>query len=823
MKRMLINATQHEELRVALVDGQRLYDLDIENSNNIQKKSNIYKGKITRIEPSLEAVFVDYGVDKHGFLPIKEITEEYLSNQILYNKLNFKNSLLIGKEIIVQINKEERGNKGASLTTFISLAGSYLVLMPNNPNSSGISRKIEGDDRKYLKKILSLLYLPSNMSLIIRTAGLGKNIETFKLDLKFRLKHWEIIKKIAKNKSAPFLIYQESNIIIRALRDYLCQDINEILIDNPKILKLAKKHINILGRSDLKHKIKLYKGTIPLFSHYQIESQIETAFQRKVELSSGGSIIIDTTEALTSVDVNSSKATKGIDIEETALNINLEAADEIIRQLRLRDVGGLIVIDFIDMSLLKNKQTIEKRLLYNIRQDRAKIQINNISKFGLLEMSRQRLKSSLKESSYYLCPRCLGNGNLRNSKSLSLSILRLIEEESFKENTKEVYAIVPVKIASYLLNEKRNVVNAIENRKIRTFIIPNDKLNTPNYSILRIKHGEDKKNVYFFIKKINKLNLNINNYRYFKNKFSNKILINKDIRLKTLKVYNQSIIDKKNHSFFKKYKLFNFSKKKKIYLKKFKNFFIKKIIFINKIILNIFNKYLFYNKKNNLTQNINNSLNKINLNKEKEILNFYKKKTVPIYNLKIIKNTLKPVKLDAKLIYKNEKNNQNNFNNLKLKKFLKIQINKNSYFNKKKYIKNIFKKSNIFTDNKKNNISKFSIENKIEFNKFKNPVKINKIILDKVKLHCKKNLISKTNIIIPDFVNKNHFKIKNNHFLTKKKIYKNYILPNGKKIHNNFTNYFNNKLINSSFNSKNKKGAGGHAAKRYATSPVKRP
>ncbi|QJC33981.1 Rne/Rng family ribonuclease [Enterobacteriaceae endosymbiont of Donacia cinerea] len=815
MKRMLINATQHEEIRVALVDGQKLYDLDIENSNYIQKKSNIYKGKITRIEPSLEAVFVDYGVEKHGFLPIKEITKEYFSNQNLYNKLNLKDSLLLGKEIIVQINKEERGNKGASLTTFISLAGSYLVLMPNNPNSNGISRKIEGDNRKYLKNIISLLYLPHNMSVIIRTAGLGKNIETFKLDLKFRLKHWETIKNTAKHKPAPFLIYQESNIIVRALRDYLYQDINEILIDNPKILKLAKKHINILGRSDLKHKIKLYKGTVPLFSHYQIESQIETAFQRKVQLSSGGSIIIDTTEALTSVDVNSSKATKGIDIEETALNINLEAADEIIRQLRLRDVGGLIVIDFIDMVLLKNKKIIEKRLLNKISQDRAKIQINNISKFGLLEMSRQRLKSSLKESSYYLCPRCLGNGNLRNSKSLSLSILRLIEEESFKENTKEVYAIVPVTIASYLLNEKRNVVNAIENRKIRTFIIPNDKLNTPNYYILRIKHGEDKKNVYFFIKKILKLNLSFNSYHYFKNKFLNKILINKDIKFKTSKIYNQSRIEKKNYSFFKKCKLFNFLKKKKIYLKKFKNFFIQKIIFINKIILNIFNKYLFYNKKSSLSQNINNFLNKTNLNKEK-ILNFYKKKNVPISNL--IKNNLKPIKLNNQLIYKNQKNSHNNFNYFKLKKFLKIQVNKNSYLNKKKYIKN-----NIITEDQKNNISKFSIENKIGFNKLKNHIKTNKIILDKVKLNFKENLISKTNIIIPDLIDKHHFKIKNNNFLTKKKMYKSYILSNGKKIQNNFPNYFNNKLINSSFNSKNKKGAGGHAAKRYATSPVKRP
>lgn len=825
MKRMLINATQHEELRVALVDGQKLYDLDIENSNYKQKKSNIYKGKITRIELSLEAVFVDYGVDKHGFLPIKEITEEYLSyysKKNLFNKLNLKNSLLIGKEIIVQINKEERGNKGASLTTFISLAGSYLVLMPNNPNSNGISRKIEGENRKNLKKILSLLYLPHNMSVIIRTAGLGKDIETLKLDLKFRLKHWQMIKKIAKNKSAPFLIYQESNIIIRALRDYLYQDINEILIDNPKILKFAKKHINILGRSDLHHKIKLYTGTVPLFSHYQIESQIETAFQRKVRLLSGGSIVIDTTEALTSVDVNSSKATTGIDIEETALNINLEAADEIIRQLRLRDVGGLIVIDFIDMSLLENKKAVEKRLFNNIREDRAKIQINNISKFGLLEMSRQRLRSSLKESNYYLCPRCLGNGNLRDSRSLSLSILRLIEEESFKENTKEVYAIVPVKIASYLLNEKRNAVNAIENRKIRTFIIPNDKLNTPNYSILRIKHGEDKKNVYFIIKKIHKLNSNIYNYHYFKNKFLHENLIDKNKKVKILNIYNQSIIKQKKNSFFTVNKLFNFLYKKKLYIKKIKNFFIQKMVFIHKIILNIFNKYFLNSKKNNFNKNINNNLNKIYLKIEKKFLTFNKKKIISISDSKFIKKKLKPIKLNNHLILKKIKNNKNNF--IKLKNFLKIKIDQNYYFRKKKYINNFFNKNNIFNNDKKNNISNVSLENRIEFNRLKNPIKINKIILDKIKLDNKKKIMLKTtNIVLSNFINKSHSKVKNNNFITKRKIYKNYIPSSEKKIQNNFTNYYNNKLINSSFNLSSKKGAGGHAAKRYATSPAKRP
>ncbi|QJC35570.1 ribonuclease E [Enterobacteriaceae endosymbiont of Donacia sparganii] len=832
MKRMLINATQHEELRVALVDGQKLYDLDIENSDHKQKKSNIYKGKITRIEPSLEAVFVDYGVEKHGFLPIKEITEEYLPNdynQNIYNKINLKNFLLIGKEIIVQINKEERGHKGASLTTFISLAGSYLILMPNNPNSGGISRKIEGENRKNLKKILSSLYLPNNMSLIIRTAGLGKNRETLKLDLKFRLKHWEIIKKIAKNKAAPFLIYQESNIIIRALRDYLHQDINEILIDNPKILRLAKKHINLLGRSDLHHKIRLYKGNIPLFSHYQIESQIETAFQRKVSLFSGGSIVIDTTEALTSVDVNSSKATNGIDIEETALNINLEAADEIIRQLRLRDVGGLIVIDFIDMSLLENKKSVEKRLLNNIRQDRAKIQINQISKFGLLEMSRQRLRSSLKESSYYLCPRCLGNGTLRDSKSLSLSILRLIEEESFKENTKEVYAIVPVKIASYLLNEKRDAVNAIENRKIRTFIIPNDKLNTPNYSVLRIKHGEDRKNIYFFIKKIHKLNSNINNYHYFKNKFLQKNFINKDNQIKKLNIYDKHIIKRKDHFFLKKsdllnflnikkYTFVNFFIKKTIYIKKIFNYFIKKFIIINDFFLNYYNLYYFSYKGNNLNKNINNSFYEISLNTGKNFLSFYKKKAISLPQLKLTPKKFKPIKINHKLLFKN---NKNKFNNIKFKKILNIKTNNNYFLRNKKYLKNNFEKINNISDNKQINISNISIENRIGLNKFKNTIKINKIILNKKKLNFKKNILSKKHITISDILNKH--KILHNNFITRKKTYKNYTSSNNKKIQDNFKNYLNNKLINSSFNLNNNKGAGGHAAKKYATSPVKRP
>ncbi|BET97271.1 ribonuclease E [Xenorhabdus taiwanensis] len=494
MKRMLINATQQEELRVALVDGQRLYDLDIESPGHEQKKANIYKGKITRIEPSLEAAFVDYGAERHGFLPIKEIAREYFpSNYHSHGRPNIKDILKEGQEVIVQVDKEERGNKGAALTTFISLAGSYLVLMPNNPRAGGISRRIEGDDRIELKEALSSLEVPEGMGLIVRTAGVGKSAEALQGDLNFRLRHWEAIKKAADSHPAPFLIHQESNVIVRAFRDYLRPDIGEILIDNPKILDLARQHITALGRPDFASKIKLYSGEVPLFSHYQIESQIESAFQREVRLPSGGSVVIDTTEALTAIDINSSRSTRGGDIEETAFNTNLEAADEIARQLRLRDLGGLIVIDFIDMTPVRHQREVENRLRDAVRQDRARIQIGRISRFGLLEMSRQRLSPSLGESSHHVCPRCSGTGTIRDNESLSLSILRLIEEEALKENTHQVHAIVPVQIASYLLNEKRQAVSAIEHRQggVGVVIVPNDQMQTPHFSVLRVRKGEE--------------------------------------------------------------------------------------------------------------------------------------------------------------------------------------------------------------------------------------------------------------------------------------------------------------------------------------------
>ena len=505
MKRMLINATQQEELRVALVDGQRLYDLDIESPGHEQKKANIYKGKITRIEPSLEAAFVDYGAERHGFLPLKEIAREYFpANYNSHGRPNIKDVLREGQEVIVQIDKEERGNKGAALTTFISLAGSYLVLMPNNPRAGGISRRIEGDDRTELKEALASLELPDGMGLIVRTAGVGKSAEALQWDLSFRLKHWEAIQKAAESRPAPFLIHQESNVIVRAFRDYLRQDIGEILIDNPKVLELARQHIAALGRPDFSSKIKLYTGEIPLFSHYQIESQIESAFQREVRLPSGGSIVIDSTEALTAIDINSARATRGGDIEETAFNTNLEAADEIARQLRLRDLGGLIVIDFIDMTPVRHQRAVENRLREAVRQDRARIQISHISRFGLLEMSRQRLSPSLGESSHHVCPRCSGTGTVRDNESLSLSILRLIEEEALKENTQEVHAIVPVPIASYLLNEKRAAVSAIETRQgdVRVIIVPNDQMETPHYSVLRVRKGEETSTLSYLLPKL---------------------------------------------------------------------------------------------------------------------------------------------------------------------------------------------------------------------------------------------------------------------------------------------------------------------------------
>lgn len=521
---MLINATQKEELRIAIVDGQRLCDLDIENAGHEQKKANIYKGKIIHIEPSLQAAFINYGMEKNGFLPLREVSKEYFpKNYSLLSSeqkaLNIKDILCEGQELIVQVNKEERGNKGAALTTLITLAGSFLVLMPNNPKAGGISRRIEGEQRIEIKEKISSLVLPKNMGLIVRTAGIGKSLEELQSDLSLKLKHWQEIKKLAAINPAPFLIYQDSNVIMRAFRDYLRQDIGEILIDNAKMVELAKHQIAALGRWDFIKKIKLYSGELPLFSYYQIESQIESAFQREVSLPSGGSIIIDSTEALTAIDINSARSIGCNDIEETAFHTNLEAADEIARQLRLRDLGGLIVIDFIDMTNSSHQTAVQNRLRESLSQDRARIKIGNISRLGLLEMSRQRLSPSLRESSHHMCPRCRGTGTLRDNESLSLSILRIIEEEAIKENTKEVHAIVPVEIASYLLNEKRAAVNAIEQSqiKVRIIIVPNEQMKTPNYSISRIRIGEKIKTLSYLLPKLHELDTPSITYKYVKN------------------------------------------------------------------------------------------------------------------------------------------------------------------------------------------------------------------------------------------------------------------------------------------------------------------
>lgn len=491
MKRMLINATQKEELRVALVDGQRLFDLDIETPGHEQKKANIYKGRITRVEPSLEAAFVDYGAERHGFLPLKEIAREYFpADYVFEGRPNVRDILTEGQEVIVQVNKEERGNKGAALTTFVSLAGSYLVIMPNNPRAGGISRRIEGDERAELKEALSCLDVPEGVGLIVRTAGVGKSPEELQWDLKVLLHHWEAIKQASQSRPAPFLIHQESDVIVRAIRDYLRRDIGEILIDSPKVFEKAKEHIKLV-RPDFINRVKLYQGEVPLFSHYQIESQIESAFQREVRLPSGGSIVIDVTEALTAIDINSARSTRGGDIEETALNTNLEAADEIARQLRLRDLGGLIVIDFIDMTPVRHQREVENRIRDAVRQDRARIQISRISRFGLLEMSRQRLSPSLGESSHHVCPRCQGTGKIRDNESLSLSILRLLEEEALKENSTQVHCIVPVNIASYLLNEKRKAITKIEGRhNVDIVVVPNEAMETPQFSVFRVREGE---------------------------------------------------------------------------------------------------------------------------------------------------------------------------------------------------------------------------------------------------------------------------------------------------------------------------------------------
>ncbi|MFG6068937.1 Rne/Rng family ribonuclease [Stenotrophomonas indicatrix] len=490
MKRMLINATQAEELRVAIVDGQSLYDIDIEQPSKEQKKSNIYKGRIFRIEPSLEAAFVEYGGGRHGFLPLKEISRDYFQAGVDHNKAGIRELLREGQEIVVQVDKEERGNKGAALTTFISLAGRYMVLMPNSPSAGGVSRRIEGEDRAALKDALDKLNIPDEMGVIIRTAGVGRDAEELQWDLDYLLNVWRAIAEAALSKPAPFLIYQESRLIVRALRDYLRADIGEILVDTEEMYEHAKEFMQQVMPQTLR-KLKHYKDDIPLFNRFQIESQIEGAYERNVRLPSGGSIVVDQTEALTAVDVNSSRATKGSDIEDTAFQTNLEAAEEVARQLRLRDLGGLVVIDFIDMASNKHQREVENRLANALKYDRARVQVGRISRFGLLEMSRQRLRPSLGESSQIVCPRCDGHGRMRSVESLSLSIIRVAEEHAMKENTGQVLVQAPVEIANYLLNEKRGALGEIEKRhEAPIVIVADEQLHTPHYTVTRLRDNE---------------------------------------------------------------------------------------------------------------------------------------------------------------------------------------------------------------------------------------------------------------------------------------------------------------------------------------------
>jgi len=489
MKRMLFNATQPEELRVAIVDGQKLIDLDIETAGKEQRKSNIYQAVITRIEPSLEACFVEYGGNRHGFLPFKEVSSQYYQ-QGCGNRPSIKEALREGQELLVQVEKDERGNKGAALTTFISLAGRYIVLMPNNPNGGGVSRRIEGDERTELREVLSHLDVPEGMSIIARTAGIGRNEEELQWDLNYLNQLWTAIADAASSEKAPSLIYLESSLVVRAIRDYFNPEIGEILIDTEEVYQQAHAFMSTVMPDNV-NRIKLYVDDVPLFSRFQIEHQIESAHAREVRLPSGGAIVIDHTEALTAIDINSARATKGSDIEATAFNTNLEAAEEIARQMRLRDLGGLIVIDFIDMENSKNQRDVENRLRDSLRFDRARVQTAKISRFGLLELSRQRLQPSLGESNYITCPRCSGIGHIRGTESSALHILRIIQEEAMKDSSAAIHAQVPVDVATFLLNEKRADIHRVESRlKVPIILIPNPHLETPNYTINRLRHDD---------------------------------------------------------------------------------------------------------------------------------------------------------------------------------------------------------------------------------------------------------------------------------------------------------------------------------------------
>jgi len=488
---MLVNATQEEELRVALVDGQKLFDLSIDLPSREQKKANVYKARISRVEPSLEACFVDYGAQRHGFLPLKEVSKEYFRQAPQGGRMNIRELLSEGQEVIVQVEKEERGTKGAALTTFVSLAGRFLVLMPNNPRAGGVSRRIEGEDRDQMREVMSQLQIPEGMGAIVRTAGVGRTAQELQWDLDNLKVQWEQIAAAAKDRAAPFLVFRESDAVTRSMRDYLSDDVGEVLVDSQAAFQKAQEYMQRFMPAEAQRRLKLYTDDIPLFTRFQIESQIESAYAHKVQLPSGGSIVIDYTEALVSIDINSARATRGGDIETTATNTNLEAADEIARQLRIRDIGGLIVIDFIDMESPKNQRDVEDRLRDAMKMDRARIQIGRLSRFGLLEMSRQRLRPSLGESSHIVCPRCVGIGSIRSVESMTLAVLRLIGEELRKDRTARVIAQVPVAVATYLINEKREWLRTLEDKsEAELIVVPNENIQTPEYSIRRVRHDE---------------------------------------------------------------------------------------------------------------------------------------------------------------------------------------------------------------------------------------------------------------------------------------------------------------------------------------------
>src|SRR3984957_4424148 len=491
MKRMLVNATQEEELRVALVDGQKLFVLSIDLPSREQKKANVYNPKISRVEPSLEACFVDYGAQRHGFLPLKEVSKDYFRQQPQGGRMNIRDLLQEGQELIVQVEKEERGTKGAALTTFISLAGRFLVLMPNNPRAGGVSRRIEGEDRDQMREVMGQLQIPEGMGAIVCTAGVGRTVEELQWDLDNLKTQWDQIDAASKDRPAPFLVFRESDAVTRSMRDYLSDDIGEVLVDDQGAFQKAQEYMQRFMPADAQRRLKMYTDEIPLFTRFQIESQIESAYAHKVSLPSGGSIVVDYTEALVSIDINSARATRGSDIETTATNTNLEAADEIARQLRIRDIGGLIVIDFIDMESPKNQREVEDRLRDAMKMDRARIQIGRLSRFGLLEMSRQRLRPSLGESSHIVCPRCVGIGSIRSIESLTLSVLRLIGEELRKDRTSRVIVQVPVDVATYLFNEKREWLRTLEDKsEAELILVPNENMQTPEYTITRLRDDE---------------------------------------------------------------------------------------------------------------------------------------------------------------------------------------------------------------------------------------------------------------------------------------------------------------------------------------------